>query len=168
MAVSSDTCRSLNSPYVSLLLKFVEPSGLIRQRSFELTIPQFQVCTRKDECCVFGVMYYWFDSEMNFFFLCRTFTSSSRRWQLLWRLYDVAVSLQFTCYQRSFTLVCVCWLSKHVDTNYCKCQLSDLYLNFSPVYCCLFWLYETAVHSIASVLATLSSNECILVPSCSV
>uniref|UniRef100_A0A7N9AL34 TBC1 domain family member 4 n=1 Tax=Mastacembelus armatus TaxID=205130 RepID=A0A7N9AL34_9TELE len=43
MAVSSDTCRSLNSPYVSLLLKIVEPSGHICQRSFEMTIPQFQV-----------------------------------------------------------------------------------------------------------------------------
>ncbi|XP_031144381.1 COMM domain-containing protein 6 isoform X1 [Sander lucioperca] len=42
MAVSSDTCRSLNSPYVSLLLKIVEPSGQICQRSFEMTIPQFQ------------------------------------------------------------------------------------------------------------------------------
>lgn len=42
MAMSSDTCRSLNSPYVSLLLKFVEPSGQICQRSFEMTIPQFQ------------------------------------------------------------------------------------------------------------------------------
>lgn len=44
MAVSSDTCRSLNSPYVSLLLKIAEPSGQICQRSFEMTIPQFQVC----------------------------------------------------------------------------------------------------------------------------
>ncbi|KAM6955585.1 COMM domain-containing protein 6 [Lycodopsis pacificus] len=42
MAVSSDTCRSLNSPYVSLLLKIVEPSGQICHRSFEMTIPQFQ------------------------------------------------------------------------------------------------------------------------------
>ncbi|XP_071376499.1 COMM domain-containing protein 6 isoform X1 [Centroberyx affinis] len=42
MAVSSDTCRSLNSPYVSLLLKIAEPSGQIRQRSFEMTVPQFQ------------------------------------------------------------------------------------------------------------------------------
>uniref|UniRef100_A0A1A7WIB8 COMM domain-containing protein 6 n=1 Tax=Iconisemion striatum TaxID=60296 RepID=A0A1A7WIB8_9TELE len=42
MAVSSDTCRSLNSPYVSLLLKIVEPSGQIGHRSFEMTIPQFQ------------------------------------------------------------------------------------------------------------------------------
>lgn len=44
MAVSSDTCRSLNSPYVTVLLKLVEPSGQIRQKSFEMTIPQFQVC----------------------------------------------------------------------------------------------------------------------------
>lgn len=42
MAVSSDTCRSLNSPYVSLLLRIAEPSGHVSQRSFELTVPQFQ------------------------------------------------------------------------------------------------------------------------------
>lgn len=42
MAVSSDTCRSLNSPYVSLLLKIVEPLGQISHRSFEMTVPQFQ------------------------------------------------------------------------------------------------------------------------------
>ena len=43
MAVSSDTCRSLNSPFVSMLLKIAEPSGLISHKSFEMTIPQFQV-----------------------------------------------------------------------------------------------------------------------------
>lgn len=42
MAVSSDTCRSLNSPYVSLLLKVADTSGLISQRCFEMTVPQFQ------------------------------------------------------------------------------------------------------------------------------
>ncbi|XP_012719859.2 COMM domain-containing protein 6 [Fundulus heteroclitus] len=42
MAVSSDTCRSLNSPYVSLMLKIAEPSGQISQKAFEMTIPQFQ------------------------------------------------------------------------------------------------------------------------------
>ncbi|KAM8855729.1 COMM domain-containing protein 6 isoform 1-T2 [Spinachia spinachia] len=42
MAVSSDTCRSLNSLYVSLLLKIVEPPGQIWHRSFEMTVPQFQ------------------------------------------------------------------------------------------------------------------------------
>ncbi|KAG7265130.1 hypothetical protein CRUP_036822 [Coryphaenoides rupestris] len=42
MAVSSDTCRSLNSPFVSVLLKIAEPSGQLSQKSFEMTIPQFQ------------------------------------------------------------------------------------------------------------------------------
>ncbi|XP_040056645.2 COMM domain-containing protein 6 [Gasterosteus aculeatus] len=42
VAVSSDTCRSLNSPYVSLLLKIVQPPGQICHRSFEMTVPQFQ------------------------------------------------------------------------------------------------------------------------------
>lgn len=42
MAVSSDTCRALNTPHVTLLLKIAKPSGQIIQRSFELTIPQFQ------------------------------------------------------------------------------------------------------------------------------
>ncbi|RVE58293.1 hypothetical protein OJAV_G00207960 [Oryzias javanicus] len=42
MAVSSDICRSLNSPYVTLLLKIAEPSGQMCQKSFEMSIPQFQ------------------------------------------------------------------------------------------------------------------------------
>ncbi|KAL4604981.1 COMM domain-containing protein 6 [Arapaima gigas] len=42
MAVSSDTCRSLNSPYVSMLLKIAETSGQISTKCFEMTIPQFQ------------------------------------------------------------------------------------------------------------------------------
>ncbi|XP_055004705.1 COMM domain-containing protein 6 isoform X2 [Boleophthalmus pectinirostris] len=42
MAVSSDTCRSLNSPYVMVMLKVADPSGQICQKSFEMTIPQFQ------------------------------------------------------------------------------------------------------------------------------
>lgn len=42
MAVSSDTCKSLNSPYVTVMLKVAEPSGLICQKSFEMTIQQFQ------------------------------------------------------------------------------------------------------------------------------
>lgn len=42
MAVSSDTCRSLNSPYVMVMLKVADPSGQICQKSFEMTIQQFQ------------------------------------------------------------------------------------------------------------------------------
>ncbi|XP_049584354.1 COMM domain-containing protein 6 [Syngnathus scovelli] len=42
MAVSSDTCRSLNSPFVTILLKIAEPTGQINQKAFEMTVPQFQ------------------------------------------------------------------------------------------------------------------------------
>ncbi|XP_063070499.1 COMM domain-containing protein 6 [Engraulis encrasicolus] len=42
MAVSSDTCRSLNSPYVSLLLKVADTAGEVTYKSFEMSIPQFQ------------------------------------------------------------------------------------------------------------------------------
>lgn len=56
IALSSDTCRSLNSPYVTMLLKFVETSGQICQRSFEMTIPQFQVCICCCEPCVFVLL----------------------------------------------------------------------------------------------------------------
>lgn len=56
MALSSDTCRSLNSPYVTVLLKFVEASGQICQRSFEMTIPQFQVCICCCKPCLFVLL----------------------------------------------------------------------------------------------------------------
>ncbi|XP_067842633.1 COMM domain-containing protein 6 isoform X2 [Heptranchias perlo] len=42
MAVSSDSCRSLNYPYVTMMLKVADSSGEIISRSFEMTIPQFQ------------------------------------------------------------------------------------------------------------------------------
>uniref|UniRef100_A0A8C3F6L6 COMM domain-containing protein 6 n=1 Tax=Chrysemys picta bellii TaxID=8478 RepID=A0A8C3F6L6_CHRPI len=42
MAVSSDSCRSLKYPYVTMTLKVAEPSGQIMSKSFEMTIPQFQ------------------------------------------------------------------------------------------------------------------------------
>ncbi|XP_029792468.1 COMM domain-containing protein 6 isoform X3 [Suricata suricatta] len=42
MAVSSDSCRSLKYPYVSVLLKVADPSGQVKNKSFEMTIPQFQ------------------------------------------------------------------------------------------------------------------------------
>ncbi|RXM36517.1 COMM domain-containing protein 6 [Acipenser ruthenus] len=43
MAISSDTCRSLNYPYISMTLKVANSSGQITSKSFEMTIPQFQV-----------------------------------------------------------------------------------------------------------------------------
>ncbi|XP_036429342.1 COMM domain-containing protein 6 isoform X2 [Colossoma macropomum] len=42
MAVSSDTCRSLNSPYISILMKIANTSGEISYKSFEMTVLQFQ------------------------------------------------------------------------------------------------------------------------------
>ncbi|XP_019380766.1 PREDICTED: COMM domain-containing protein 6 [Gavialis gangeticus] len=42
MAVSSDSCRSLKYPYVTMTLKVAEPSGQITSKSFEMTMPQFQ------------------------------------------------------------------------------------------------------------------------------
>ncbi|NXS94126.1 COMD6 protein, partial [Jacana jacana] len=42
VAMSSDTCRSLKYPYVTVTLKVAEPSGQITDRSFEMAIPQFK------------------------------------------------------------------------------------------------------------------------------
>ncbi|XP_060784690.1 COMM domain-containing protein 6 [Neoarius graeffei] len=42
MAVSSDTCRSLNSPYICILMKIADTSGGISYKSFEMTVLQFQ------------------------------------------------------------------------------------------------------------------------------
>ncbi|XP_038626928.1 COMM domain-containing protein 6 [Tachyglossus aculeatus] len=42
MAVSSDSCRSLKYPYVSMTLKVADQSGQIVNKSFEMTVPQFQ------------------------------------------------------------------------------------------------------------------------------
>ncbi|XP_016383205.1 COMM domain-containing protein 6-like [Sinocyclocheilus rhinocerous] len=42
MAVSSDTCRSLNSPFISVLMKIADTSGEMSYKSFEMTVQQFQ------------------------------------------------------------------------------------------------------------------------------
>ncbi|KAB5576898.1 hypothetical protein PHYPO_G00203810 [Pangasianodon hypophthalmus] len=42
IAVSSDTCRSFNSPYISVLMKIADTSGEISYKSFEMTVLQFQ------------------------------------------------------------------------------------------------------------------------------
>lgn len=42
MAVSSDSCRSLKYPYVAVMLKVADHSGQVKNKSFEMTIPQFQ------------------------------------------------------------------------------------------------------------------------------
>jgi hypothetical protein len=47
MSMSSSSCRSLNSPFITVLLKVAEPSGLIVSRSFEMTMPEFQNFARQ-------------------------------------------------------------------------------------------------------------------------
>uniref|UniRef100_H0W7A1 COMM domain-containing protein 6 n=1 Tax=Cavia porcellus TaxID=10141 RepID=H0W7A1_CAVPO len=42
MAVSSDSCRSLKYPYVTVMLKVADHSGQVKNISFEMTVPQFQ------------------------------------------------------------------------------------------------------------------------------
>nr|XP_013806715.1 PREDICTED: COMM domain-containing protein 6 [Apteryx mantelli mantelli] len=42
VAMSSDTCRSLKYPYVTVTLKVADPSGQVTNKSFEMTIPQFK------------------------------------------------------------------------------------------------------------------------------
>ncbi|XP_075708452.1 COMM domain-containing protein 6 isoform X2 [Rhinoderma darwinii] len=42
MAVSSDGCKSLNHPYVTVELKVADHSGQVQNKVFEMTIPEFQ------------------------------------------------------------------------------------------------------------------------------
>lgn len=82
LAMSSGTCRSLNSPFVSVLLKIAEPSGQISQRSFEMTIPQFQVCMH---CGVIVVLFcayfitYWIFRLCFFLFLFAELSQAGQR-----------------------------------------------------------------------------------------
>ncbi|XP_077200091.1 COMM domain-containing protein 6 isoform X4 [Paroedura picta] len=42
VAVSSDTCRSLKCPYVTMAVKVADASGHVTSKSFEMTVAQFQ------------------------------------------------------------------------------------------------------------------------------
>ncbi|XP_037653227.1 COMM domain-containing protein 6-like [Choloepus didactylus] len=42
MAVSSNNCRSFKYPYVAVMLKLADYLGQVKNKSFEMTIPQFQ------------------------------------------------------------------------------------------------------------------------------
>ncbi|XP_013412764.1 COMM domain-containing protein 6 isoform X2 [Lingula anatina] len=42
VAMSSDGCRNLNTPFVTVLLKVADPTGHVTTRSFEMTVIQFQ------------------------------------------------------------------------------------------------------------------------------
>ena len=46
VSVSSSSCRSLNSPHVSLLLKVADPGGNTQQHTAEMSVPEFQVGLR--------------------------------------------------------------------------------------------------------------------------
>lgn len=121
MAVSSDTCRSLNSPYVCLLLKIVEPSGHICQRSFEMTVPQFQVCIYWCECSVcviwcFGSSFTTFSHLQNFH---KQFKEMAAVMETVWCLQTHLVTHQFPCKQVKellsktwiqMTATIICWL----------------------------------------------------------
>jgi len=41
--MSSSSCKSFNSPYVTLQMRVAESEGKIKQHTVEMTIPQFQV-----------------------------------------------------------------------------------------------------------------------------
>ena len=44
MATSSNQCRNLSSLFVTMVLKVADPSGQVTTKSFEMTVPEFQVC----------------------------------------------------------------------------------------------------------------------------
>ena len=43
VGVSSSSCRSLNSPYITALVTVSDPSGTPSTKSFEMTIGEFKV-----------------------------------------------------------------------------------------------------------------------------
>ncbi|XP_035682403.1 COMM domain-containing protein 6-like isoform X2 [Branchiostoma floridae] len=47
VAIGSDTCRNLNSPFVAMTIKIAEPSGNVVTKSFEMTVPEFQNFSRQ-------------------------------------------------------------------------------------------------------------------------
>ena len=49
VGVSSSSCRSLNSPYITALVTVTDPSGAITSKSFEMTIGEFKVSFCKSE-----------------------------------------------------------------------------------------------------------------------
>ncbi len=41
--MSSSSCKSFNSPYVTMQLSVAQSEGTVKQHTVEMTIPQFQV-----------------------------------------------------------------------------------------------------------------------------
>lgn len=108
MAMSSDACRSLNSPYVTLLLKFVEPSGQICHRSFEMTISQFQVCICCCACCLVCVnsvfVPWWLGFSLQNFH--KQFKEIAAVMETVWQLKHIGAN------------TIVCWQSKMIKAHY--------------------------------------------------
>ncbi|CAI8043426.1 COMM domain-containing protein 6 [Geodia barretti] len=42
MAMSSSSCRSLNSPYLTLQFNLADPSGALRKKTLQMTVAEFQ------------------------------------------------------------------------------------------------------------------------------
>lgn len=51
MATSSNLCRNLSSLFVTMVIKVADPSGDVIAKSFEMTIPEFQVCISANSFC---------------------------------------------------------------------------------------------------------------------
>jgi len=43
VAVSSNTCKNINSPFVAMAVKVQDSSGKVVSKSFELSLMEFQV-----------------------------------------------------------------------------------------------------------------------------
>ena len=54
MTMSSSSCRSLHSPYLTLQLNVADPSGSLIQRTLQLTIAEFQVRGKPHTVCLMG------------------------------------------------------------------------------------------------------------------
>ena len=51
VAMSSDECKSLSSPFVTLSLTVANPSGQLQTHTLELTMIQFRVSLASSCCC---------------------------------------------------------------------------------------------------------------------
>ena len=47
VAMSSSSCRSLSTPYISLQLRMSESAGTTQLHSIEMTVPEFQVISNR-------------------------------------------------------------------------------------------------------------------------
>lgn len=50
--MTSSKCSSLNVPFVSIFVKIADNNDVVTSHSFELTIPEFNVCSHTLLLCV--------------------------------------------------------------------------------------------------------------------